>query len=200
MKKLHAKLRYNFTVYNVLINVTRLLYLRLIHPTVKLIHYHNIVLGKSVTVRDHTMIHPGGSGSIQIMNDCWLADNVVLEANKIIKLGCNTSIQSRTRIIGDVTIGDGCLFGPNVFVSSGTHLFDKEEGLTIREQEKKFKAEHKPINIGNDCWIGANVVIMPGVVLSDGCVVGANSVVTKSMPEYSVVGGVPAKVIKRRYE
>jgi len=55
-----------------------------------------------------------------------------------------------------------------------------------------------PIRIGNDCWIGINSVILPGVVLGDGCVVGANSVVTKSFPEFSIVGGVPARPLKMR--
>ena len=58
--------------------------------------------------------------------------------------------------------------------------------------------ETKPVTIGNDVWIGRRVIILPGVTISDGCVIGAGAVVTKDMPAYSIVGGVPAKVIKSR--
>ena len=58
---------------------------------------------------------------------------------------------------------------------------------------------YPPVNVGNDVWIGANALIMDGVTIGDGAVVGAGAVVTKDIPPYAVVGGVPAKVIKYRF-
>lgn len=58
--------------------------------------------------------------------------------------------------------------------------------------------EKKMVTIGNDVWIGQRVTIMPGVTIGDGCIIATNAVVTKDVPPYSVVGGVPAKVLKSR--
>ena len=59
--------------------------------------------------------------------------------------------------------------------------------------------EEKPVYIGDDVWIGDRVIILPGVHVGDGCVIAAGSVVTKDVPRYTVVGGVPAKVIRERF-
>ncbi|MGQ9445250.1 CatB-related O-acetyltransferase [[Pasteurella] aerogenes] len=64
--------------------------------------------------------------------------------------------------------------------------------------EKRTQEYHK-VYIGNDVWIGANSIIMPGVHIGDGAVVGANAVVTKDVPPYAIVAGVPAKIIKYRF-
>ncbi|MEE1104690.1 MAG: DapH/DapD/GlmU-related protein, partial [Ruminococcus sp.] len=60
------------------------------------------------------------------------------------------------------------------------------------------KLEPKPVTIGDDCWIGRRVMILPGVHIAEGCVIGAGAVVTKNIPPYSVAAGVPARVIKSR--
>lgn len=86
-----------------------------------------------------------------------------------------------------IEVGEGTIWSHNVVMTTGGHDF------------KDFSVDDTPwpIKIGKKCWIGANVTILPGVVLGDSTIVGANSVVTKSFPEGGVVvAGVPAKVIK----
>ena len=91
---------------------------------------------------------------------------------------------------GLVTIGDRVLFGPFVSIYAATH----ETEVQSRRDYIEFARE---VVIGDDCWIGGNVVILPGVVIGKGCTVGAGSVVTKSIPEYSVAIGSPAKIVKK---
>jgi acetyltransferase-like isoleucine patch superfamily enzyme len=120
-------------------------------------------------------------------------------------IGAGTTIQRRSTINGNVTIGIECLLAPNVFISSGTHPFRLVPQMPIREQERlvasgalQFEGADKPVVIEDDCWLGANVVINPGVTVGRGCIVGANSVVTKNVAPYTVVAGVPAKKIGER--
>ena len=79
----------------------------------------------------------------------------------------------------------------NIF--SENHNFDKLDVPIKNQGVTKLKTV-----IGNDVWIGANVSIMAGVNIGDGCVIAAGAVVTKDIPAHSIVGGVPAKVIKNR--
>jgi acetyltransferase-like isoleucine patch superfamily enzyme len=118
-----------------------------------------------------------------------------------IKIGSFTTAAPFFTCIGDVSIGSNTLIAPRVFISSGTHAIASKE--LIRVQDAKYLLENgsnssRPIVIGNDCWLGVNVVILPGVSLGDGCVVGASSVVTKSFPEYCIIAGIPAEIIGYR--
>ena len=87
-----------------------------------------------------------------------------------------------------VTIGNTVFFGPNVHIYTATHPTNAIERRTL-----EFS---KPVTIGNDCWIGGNTVICPGVTIGNGCTIGAGSVVTKSIPDNSLAVGNPAKVIR----
>lgn len=89
---------------------------------------------------------------------------------------------------GGVKIGKNCLFSGNSFFITQSHELESE----------RFDTVVKPIEIGNNCWIGTNATILPGVKLGEGCVVGASAVVTKSFPPYSVIVGNPAKKVKER--
>lgn len=88
-----------------------------------------------------------------------------------------------------ITIGDNCLFGPNVQLYTASHPL--EPGKRNSGQELG-----KPITIGNNVWIGGSAVVVPGVTLGDNVVVAAGAVVTKSFPDNVVVGGNPARIIK----
>ncbi len=97
-----------------------------------------------------------------------------------------------------VTIGDHNCFGPNVTIVTPMHpmLPEERRGLVCSDGVERFLCYAKPVNIGNDCWFGANVVVCPGVTIGDNCVIGAGSVVTKDIPSNSFAAGIPAKVIR----
>ncbi len=88
-----------------------------------------------------------------------------------------------------IEIGNNVFFGPNVHIYTATHPLNAIERRTV-----EFS---KPVFIGNDCWIGGNTVICPGVTIGDGSTIGAGSVVTKDIPANSLAVGNPAKVIKQ---
>jgi len=91
-----------------------------------------------------------------------------------------------------ITIGNNVFFGPGAHVYAATHPLDP---IARRNEENS-----KPVTIGNDCWIGGQSVICPGVTIGDGCVIGAGAVVTKDIPAYSFAVGNPAKVIRKLNE
>ena len=97
-----------------------------------------------------------------------------------------------------VTIGNYCNFGPNVTIVTPLHpmLPGERRGVRCSDGVERFLCYAKPVIIGNDCWFGANVVVCPGVTIGDNCVIGAGSVVTKSIPANSFAAGVPAQVIR----
>ncbi len=120
-----------------------------------------------------------------------------------LSIGSNVYLGPRTTILStraDVVIGSYVMFGPGVTIVTGNHRIDMigRTMFSITEDEKRPE-DDQDVVIENDVWIGANVVILKGVVIGTGSVVAAGSVVTKSIPPYSIVGGVPAKVIRNRF-
>ena len=120
----------------------------------------------------------------------------------------------------DTRIGRFCSIGPNVlcvfgnhptskFVSTHPSFFStrKQVNLTFVTEDifseftkQEFTEKDYSIEIGNDVWIGANVTILDGVVIGDGAIIAANSLVNKNVDSYNIVGGVPAKSIKKRFD
>lgn len=94
---------------------------------------------------------------------------------------------------GEIEIGNDVIIGPYVMIYSANHNYQKKQEL-IRKQGTVTKK----VIIGNDVWIGARAVILPGVTIGDGAVIAAGSIVTKNVDPYTVVAGVPAKKIKER--
>ncbi|KAJ5584664.1 maltose/galactoside acetyltransferase [Penicillium hispanicum] len=111
--------------------------------------------------------------------------------------GCNVVIGRDCFINWNVTIldtslviiGDRVQMGPNVGIFTAGHE------TSILSRRKMVEFGH-PVKIGDDCWIGGNVVILPGVSIGEGCTIGAGSVVTKDIPPFSVAVGSPCKVRK----
>jgi acetyltransferase-like isoleucine patch superfamily enzyme len=126
---------------------------------------------------------------------------VEVQTESQVILGEGISIQRRSTINGSVRLGNGCILAPNVFISSGTHPFRFIPHLPIREQERRMannelerSALDRPVWVQDDCWLGANVVVCPGVTIGKGSIVGANTVVTKDVHPYSVVVGNPGGI------
>lgn len=109
-------------------------------------------------------------------------------------IGNRSGVGIDCEIYGPVTIGNDVMMGPEVVIYTSGHRFDRTD-IPMMDQGS---TKPEPVTIGNDVWIGRRVMIMPGVNIGDGCVIGAGAVVTKDIPPYSVAGGVPAKVIKKR--
>lgn len=158
-----------------------------------------------------------------------IGSNVQLERSELhgkVIIGNNSKIH-QAKISGDVLIGKyTSLWGPNIQVLSGKHSISIgnfcsiARDVTIQEYfhdlsnvttyfigRNIFKKDIKneiiskgPIVIGNDVWIGTGVQIMSGVKIGDGAVIAANSTVTKDIPPYAVVAGVPSKIIKYRFD
>lgn len=97
-----------------------------------------------------------------------------------------------------IDIGNKVLFGPRVTIMGGDHNY-KRVGEYIFDVHEKNDDDDLPIVIGDDVWIGCNVTILKGVKIGHGAVVGAGAVVTKDVPDFAIVGGNPARVIKYRF-
>ncbi|MBD1395399.1 CatB-related O-acetyltransferase [Mucilaginibacter glaciei] len=111
----------------------------------------------------------------------------------------------------NAAIGRYCSIGPNVKIAPGKHptsVFVSTHPVTFNNQvnmlrnyckEEKFR-NYSPVTIGNDVWIGANAIIIDGVNIADGAIIAANSLVTKDVGPFEIVGGTPAKFIKKRFD
>lgn len=128
---------------------------------------------------------------VAVLQDCWLiahpGDALVLEDDVFISQHCTVS--------GTVRIGRGTLIGGFVTIIDANHRVD-DRTRPIREQG----GERRPIDIGEDVWIGTNAVILPGVRIGDGAVVAANATVTKDVPPMAIVAGTPARLLRMRGE
>ena len=106
-------------------------------------------------------------------------------------IGDHTRVGLHNTVIGPVSIGSHVNLAQGITVTALNHNF-AEKDLRIDEQG----ISTNPVTIGNDIWIGANAVILPGVTIGDHSVVAAGAVVTKDVPPHTLVAGVPAKIIK----
>ena len=129
----------------------------------------------------------GSLGERFIINQPFRCDygcNIFLGEDCFINFNCTILDEAK------VTIGKNAFLGPNISIYTACHPLDVEK-------RNRFIEWAEPVVIGDNVWIGGNVTILPGVTIGDNVVVGAGSVVTKNIPSNVVVGGNPAKVIKK---
>lgn len=151
------------------------------------IEYENIQLlkmGRRTSIHDFT--------TISIMNDYNTGiKNARMEIgdNTYIGEGCNLRAGG-----GLLKIGNQCSISQNITIVVSNHQYKK--GQLIKDQP--WTTDHNFVIIGDDVWVGANSVILPGVKIGTGAIIGAGSVVTKDVPDYAIVVGNPAHVLKYR--
>lgn len=112
-----------------------------------------------------------------------------------IRIGHESELGTRCLIQSNVTIGDHVIMGPDVKIYSKNHRHDRADVPIQHQGEVAYETV-----IGNDVWIGANVIILPGVTVGSHAILAAGAIVTKDVPDYAIVGGNPAAVIKYRNE
>lgn len=101
-------------------------------------------------------------------------------------------MNANCHLMGEITFGDNVMIGPQ------TIIWARDHGMALGVPMKEQAHKTKPIVIGNDVWISANVTILKGVVIEDGAVIGAGSVVVKNVPKNAIVVGNPAKIVRYR--
>lgn len=159
--------------------------------------------GKDFIIEDYAELNCLAKQKIIIGNRVSIGKFAVVRPSNIyggdigegLKIGNNSNIGPFSYIgcSGYIEIGDNVMISPRVSIYAENHVFDSTD-LLMKEQgvRKEF------VKIEDDCWIASNSVILAGVTIGKGSVVAAGSVVTKDVPPYSVVGGVPAKIISSR--
>ena len=152
-----------------------------------------------------------------VLDGVCLSQDTILGKNTKVHEGCiinhstigDYTYVSRNALIQNTVIGNYCSISHELICGLGVHPLDlfstsplfyrvtNDFGIKVVERDSDF-VEYKPIKIGNDVWIGARVTILDGVVIGDGAVFAAGAIVTHDVPDYAVVGGVPAKIIRYR--
>ena len=126
-----------------------------------------------------------------------LAPNVSIRNGERVSVGAGTKVGERAYLwagdsTGRISIGTECRLGPEVFVTASDY------GMLPDEKIAHQPRNERDIVIGDDVWLGARVFVGAGVEIGDGCVVAANSSVTRSLPPGSIAVGIPARVVRRR--
>ena len=161
-----------------------------------------IKFGKGSFIREHSVVNGGKYMKIGYNTriypysriECF--DNISNEklypkltiGNNVI-MGRNTSILCTN----EINIGDDSMFASYSFISDENHGID----LSVKKRYECQKLTSKPVNIGKNCWIGEKVIILPGVNVGNNSIIGAGSVVTRSIPDNCIAVGNPARVIKK---
>jgi acetyltransferase-like isoleucine patch superfamily enzyme len=168
--------------------------------SVEFFNKKNIVIGNNVNIGDFVKFYALGREPLTIGNNVNIGSfsQVIIsttfnDLGEYIKIGNNVGIGEFSYLggAGGLEIGNNTIIGQYFSAHPENHNYD-DSGKLIREQG----VTRKGIKIGSNCWIGSKVTVLDGVKIGDNCVIAAGSVVTKTFPENTLLGGVPAKKIK----
>lgn len=121
-------------------------------------------------------------------------NGIYISDAKKLKIGNYVRINEHVFLQGEISIGDFVMIAPYTAIYTNAH----EHGDVRTPMVQQGDTATKKVTICNNAWLGRNVVVLPGITVGEGAVVGANSVVTKDVAPFTIVGGVPAKLIKNR--
>jgi acetyltransferase-like isoleucine patch superfamily enzyme len=155
---------------------------------------HNISIHPSVDIERGTKF--GYDGSVDIAEGCSIGRySVISPSGGFVSLGRNSLLNVSVALLGNggIDIGEDVLVGPNTTIVAANHQFGQTD-----EPINAQSLSAEGITIHDDVWIGAGCTVLDGITLSEGAVVAAGSIVTSSVPENTVVAGVPAEVIDSR--
>lgn len=128
---------------------------------------------------------------VNIERGAWFGSGKDIEIGDYSGIGINAHIYNNTKI------GKYVMMGPNCFMLEKTHRFERID-IPMMHQGSRTEYERDQVIIGDDVWIGRDVMIIGSCEIKTGCIVGARCVLTKSFPEYSIIGGNPSKLIRSR--
>lgn len=156
--------------------------------------HEKLSIGMNCDLVSSKIGHYNFIGDSVLLENSSLSDYSYINSRSFIS---NASIGKFTSIAHDVHVGLGA--HPIDMVSTHGAFYSKNKGFKTFADREYFN-EFTPINIGNDVWLGARSIVLNGVTIGDGAVIAAGAVVTKDVEPYAVVGGVPARLIKYRFE
>lgn len=171
------------------------------HMSTRFILKSKLKLGRGARLGKHCVIDAMGVEGIHIGSSSKVADYSILKVSgslsqlgKGIYIGNNVGLSEYTYIggAGGVVIGDSVIAGQYLSIHPENHIFTCPN-VEIRKQG----VTREGVKIGSNCWIGAKVTFVDGSEIGNNCVVAAGSVVTKKFPDNVLVGGVPAKILKK---
>lgn len=145
------------------------------------VNLDRLELGTGAVVQSGSLLHCGGLD--------WSAGRGRIQLGDRVYVGHDCILYGA----GDLEIGSDVLLGPRVILTSQGHGFQARD-ITIREQPLMLA----PVAVGNDVWIGAGAVVLPGIRIGQGAIVAAGAVVTRDVAPFQIVGGVPARVLSDR--
>lgn len=165
-------------------------------------------VGTGSIIRPHCLLRGDSLKNVKIGKNCYIDFYNVIECSSRLKKngkaitpeltignGCNLGEYNHITAVNRIVIGDNLLTGRFVLITDNSHgKFDMEE-LNIHPSHREIVSKGEVV-IGNNVWLGDKVSVLPGVHIGDGCIIGANSVVTHDVPSFSIAAGSPAKVIR----
>ena len=145
---------------------------------------------KYISIGDNTVVQKYTS-----INAHYQYKNQIFNPNIIIGKNCNIGPYNHITSVNKIVLKDGVLTGNRVTISDNNHGSFSYKDMLILPADRKIVSKGD-VEIGENVWIGENACILSGVHIGKGCIIAANAVVTKDVPSFRLVAGVPAKVIK----